>query len=107
MSDDSRVHCQTVLKSSDMSNVTDGFREACTVMIAHSGILLEFTLRLLYRDCSFIKQKNTYALKTPHVVAPPFIYGVESLLVTDDEDLQSAREATSLVFMPSYTLLGI
>ncbi len=56
---------------------------------------------------STIVKKNTYALKTPHVVALPFIYGVESLLVTDDEDLQSAREATSLVFMPSYTLLEI
>ena len=55
----------------------------------------------------FVNKKTTYALKTPHVVALPFIYGVESLLVTDDEDLQSAREATSLVFMPSYTLLGI
>ncbi len=47
-------------------------------------------------------KKTTYALKTPHVVALPFIYGVESLLVNDDEELQSAREATSLVFMPSY-----
>ncbi len=53
------------------------------------------------------KKKTTYALKTPHVVALPFIYGVESLLFSDDEDLQSAREATSLVFRPSYTLLGI
>ncbi len=53
------------------------------------------------------EKKTTYALKTPHVVALPFIYGVESLLVTDDEDLQSATEATSLVVMPSYTLLGI
>ncbi len=56
---------------------------------------------------NYIVKKTTYALKKPHVVALPFIYGVESLLVTDDEDLQSAREATSLVFMPSYTLLGI
>ncbi len=44
------------------------------------------------------KKKTTYALKTPHVVALPFIYGVESLLVTDDEDLQSAREATSFLY---------
>ncbi len=49
-------------------------------------------------------KKTTYALETPHVVALPFIYGVESLLALT---MRGAREATSLVFMPSYTLLGI
>ena len=27
-----------------------------------------------------VDKKNAYALKTPHVIALPFIYGVESLL---------------------------
>ncbi len=68
--------------------------------------ILPYT-KILTRLPVLLIKKTTYALKTPHVVALPVIYGVESLPFSDDEDLQSAREATSLVFMPSYTLLGI
>ncbi len=42
----------------------------------------------------YIVKKNTYALKTPRVVAIPFIYGVEYIMISnyslvDGADLQT------------------
>ena len=41
-----------------------------------TGPLIESALHSLY-------QKNAYALKTPRVVALPFIYGVECIIISN------------------------
>ena len=33
----------------------------------------------------YTPQKNTYALKTPHTVALPFIYGVEYIIISNQK----------------------
>ncbi len=54
----------------------------CLEMFCRPDVIswsLELALLFPQTSAKVIMQKNAYALKTPHVVALPFIYGVECI----------------------------